>query len=132
MISRVLIGLGTYRFSLATVAYQSLRRTTEHRWERQDRLGRRPALQYVGPGAETIDLEGVIYPHFKGGLGQIETMRVEAGKGEPLLMVDGLGFIHGDWCILRIVEGQRDFFSDGAPRAQTFELALEAYGEDAE
>jgi len=125
-----MIALGDYRFSLGTAAYQNLRRTTEHRWERQDRLGRRPALQYVGPGSETIDLEGIVHPHFRGGLGQIEAMRVEAGKGVPLDMADGMGFIHGRWSILRIVEGQRVFFSDGAPRAQTFELALEFYGED--
>jgi len=126
----VMIALGAYRFSLPTAAYQNLQRRTEYRWPRQKRLQRRPALQFVGPGFETVTLEGVIHPHFKGGLGQVEAMRGEAGRGEPLEMVDGLGFIHGRWVILSIEEGQRAFFKDGAPRAMTFTVELEKYGED--
>lgn len=125
-----MIALGAFRFSLPTAAYQRLQRRSEFRWPRQDRLQRRPALQFVGEGVETVTLEGVIHPHFRGGLGQVEAMRAEARKGEPLEMVDGLGFIHGRWCILSIEEGQRDFFKDGAPRAQSFTVELEKYGED--
>jgi len=130
MISTTMMGLGAYRFALSTAAYQSFDREISHRWESVPRLGRRPALQYVGPGEETINLDGIIYPSFKGGLGQLAAMRAEAATGEPRILLDGLGFVWGRWSILRVREGQKVFFADGAPREQAFSLQLSFYGED--
>ena len=63
------MALGSYRFSLATAAYDSLERTAAWRWPAQDVLGAHPVRQYVGPGEQTIGLSGTIYPHYKGLLG---------------------------------------------------------------
>lgn len=65
----VMMALGSYRFSLSTAAYDSLSREAAWRWPAQDRLGAHPVLQYTGPGANSIDLEGMIHPHYKGLLG---------------------------------------------------------------
>lgn len=46
--------LGFYPFMLDTAAYQTLKRKSEYRWEQHDRIGRKPAQQYVGPGADDI------------------------------------------------------------------------------
>ena len=86
MASSYLMALGDYRFSLETAAYQELTRSTEYRWQSQDRLRHRPAQQYLGPGREEITLNGMIYPSFRGGLGQLDRMRQEAEKGTPLLL----------------------------------------------
>ena len=126
----IMMMLGFYPFSLHTAAYQSLQRRTQHRWPAQDRAGRSPALQYLGPGAEEITLSGVIHPHFRGGRRQIDLMRLASDQGEPLMLVDGLGFIHGRWVIRSIAETASTFFADGAPRAQQFNISLAAYGED--
>ncbi len=125
-----MIALGAYRFSVETAAYGQLRRTTEYRWPAQERLGRRPALQFVGPGAETIELEGVIYPSYKGGLRQVDKMRAEAGTGRPLMLVGGDGLVLGSWCVERIEETGSVFTSDGAPQKIEFRLSLARYGED--
>jgi hypothetical protein len=35
----------------------------------------------------------MIYPHFEGGLRQVELMRLQAGTDVPFMMVDGLGWV---------------------------------------
>lgn len=70
-----MMALGPYRFSLSTAAFQELEHTSAWRWPSIERIGQRPALQYVGPGEDTIRMRGTIYPHFRGGLGQLSEMR---------------------------------------------------------
>lgn len=122
--------LGVYRFCIGNAAYQSLARTTEYRWEEQPRLDSDPAMQFVGVGAETIKLDGTIYPHFRGGLRQVTLMRAEAGLGLPLMLISGNGTAFGRWCIVDISETQSFFLKDGTPRKIVFSLTLKKYGEE--
>lgn len=94
----VMMGLGEFRFSIDTAAYQSLRRSNEWRWASQPRIGRRPALQAVGVGAHTITLSGFILPHWRGGLKRLDEMRVMGDKMEPLALTDGNGLVWGGIC----------------------------------
>ena len=116
--------LGEYRFSVDTAAYQSKNRTTTYRWGKQDRIGTEPWLQFVGPGDDTINIEGVIYPHYKGGLSQLEQMRVQAATGRPLLLAEGTGKILGGWVIESITENETEFTKDGIPKRVSFTLEL--------
>jgi phage protein U len=93
-------------------------------------LGREPASQYIGPGEETISLDGDIYPTYKGGLGQLDSMREMAGTGTPMLLVDGLGRILRKWVITQIEEDQGTFLEAGIPRKVSFTMSLKRYGED--
>lgn len=127
-----LMALGDYRFSVDTAAYGDLVRTTEYRWARQDRLGRPPARQYLGPGDDTITLKGIVYPAHRGGLGQVDAMRQEAGKGEPLRLVGGTGVVFGLWAVLRVRERGRAFLEGGAARRIDFEVDLAYYGQDSD
>lgn len=127
--SFVMMALGSFRFSLSTAAYQELTRTNSWRWPTVDRIGARPSSQFVGPGDDSVSMNGRIYPHFKGGLGQIDAMRAVADKGEPQMLVDGAGRVWGKYVITEIRETQGTFFSNGAPRCQDFDLSLQAYGE---
>ena len=126
----MLLALGDYRFSIETAAYRELRRETEYRWRSQPRLGRAPAWQFLGRGEDVVRLAGAIYPHFRGGLGQLDAMRTEADRGEPLSLVAGDGAVLGQWVIRRIAETQAETWADGRPKRQEFELELAAYGED--
>ena len=125
-----MMSLGEYRFGLSTAAYQDLTHSTTYRWQAQERLGRMPARQYLGPGEETVSLSGVIHPHYRGGLGQVDRMRAEAGRGEPLDLSTGDGTIMGQWVVTRIEETRRVLDADGAPRRIEFRLDLARYGED--
>lgn len=130
MASNYMMKLGGYTFSINSAAYQTLQHSKVYNWKSQARVGRLPAQQFTGEGEETIALEGVVYPYFKGGTGQLNDMRLQAGKGEPLMLVDGTGVIWQKWCIKQIDETQRELFSDSTPRKIEFNLQLIRYGED--
>ena len=127
-----LMNLGGFRFSVETAAYTGLQRTARYQWSSQARLGRKPAQQFTGKDPESITLDGVILPHFKGGLEQIKELRDLAGDGTPLNMSDGLGNSWGKWCISEVRENQSDFISNGAARSIRFSITLVEYGEDEE
>ncbi len=126
--TRIMMKLGSYTFGVDTAAYQSLSRTTKYRWAKHDRPGKRPRLEWSGPGEEIISLPGTVYPTYAGGLDQIDDMREIAGAGDPLQMVDGYGTVHGYWCITNIRETGRYFLPGGAPQKIDFTMDLIYYG----
>ena len=123
------MALGAFRFSLSTAAYQSFRHRVEHRWVRNDVVGGPPRHQYLGSGEQTIILQGVIYPHHKGGLHQMALMQAQAALGVPLYMVDGTGRVWGQWVINEVEEIRRVFEADGVPRRIDFTIKLLRYNE---
>ncbi len=129
MISRVMLALGSFRFSIDTAAYDSLARSTSWSWPSQARAGREPARQFTGRGDDTITLAGVIFTE-KAGLDQVKDLREVADEGEALVLIGENGNVHGWWCVENISETQSGFFSDGAPRKQEFTVQMAAYGED--
>lgn len=128
MSQRIMLKLGSFAFGIDTAAYQSISRATAYRWGKHERPGKTPLLEWQGPGEETISLPGTVYPAFAGGLGQVDDMRVVAAAGDPLLMVDGYGAVHGYWCITNIRETGRYFLPGGAPQKIEFSLDLTYYG----
>jgi len=127
MKSSVLLALGSFRFSMNMGAYQKFERETSWRWPTTERIGVRPAAQYVGPGEESVTIEGVIHPHYRGGLRQIDQMRAQAGLGQPLPLTTGYGRYLGMYVIEKIKETQDTPMSDGAPRKIEFTIELKAY-----
>ena len=131
--------LGTIIFSVETSAYEQLQRSTQYQWASQSRLGHPvlkhlgiggPAHQYIGPGEDTINLNGTIYPQYKGGPLQLSLIRLSAGLGVALPLIDGYGFIYGRWLIESVQETNSVLFSDGIPRKIDFSLSLKRYNED--
>ena len=125
--ANVMMRLGVYKFSISTAAYQQLSRSTSYRWSRQERVGVNDALQFTGLGADTIELSGVVFPAFEGGLSQPDHLRLQASIGIPLPLISGLGRVLGLWCVEEIRETQSVFAKGGAPLRQEFELRLARY-----
>lgn len=119
-----------YTFNLDTAAFDELRRSTEFRWASQERLGRRPAQQGVGMGDEKITLKGVIFPGFKGGLKQVDTLRTLGAQLQPLTLTTGYGDVLGTWCLKSVDEEQSSLMAGGIPRKQAFTLEFVRYGDD--
>lgn len=119
--------LGTYIFSLNTAAFQELDRSTEYRWVAIDRHGQDAALQYTGPGADTIELPGVVYPSYRGGGGQIDKLRALASLAQPQSLIDGAGNVYGRWVITAIHEKKSEFAAFGQPLKQEFTISLRRY-----
>ena len=126
----IMMALGDFRFSINGAAYQNLKHSAEYRWPSQARIGRDQALQFTGPGSETVQLSGLIYPHFKGGLDQVGEMRKMAGQGKPLSLTDGVGNYWGKWVITKIEEEKSDFTGPGLSKKISFNLDLSFYGQD--
>lgn len=126
--------LGSFQFGIDTAAFTDLQRSSAYRWDAKNRIGRQPAMQNVGRGADTIGLSGTIYPHWRGGLGQIGVLRDLASAGLPLPLVyafETSGQYCGLWCIESIEETRTVLFENGAPRKIDFRVTLREYGEDA-
>lgn len=119
-----------YYFNLDTAAFEELSRTTDFRWASQERLTRRPAQQAIGMGEERIKLKGSIYPGFKGGLKQLDTLRSIGAQLQPLGLTTGYGEVLGNWCLKSIEEEQSALLQGGVPRKQGFTLEFVRYGDD--
>ena len=119
-----------YYFNLDAAAFDELSRSTEFRWASQERLSRRPAQQAVGVGDEKLTLKGTIYPGFKGGLKQLDTLRSIGARLQPLSLTTGYGDVIGTWCLKSINEEQGALLHGGIPRKQGFSLEFVRYGDD--
>ncbi len=123
---------GGFQFSMDTAAYEEFVRRTEYRWASVPRFGKAPAQQFVGLGEDIIELKGTVYPHWRGGLYQIDDMRVLAAKGKPQKMVAmpliNTGVDIGYWVIKSVEEIQSSIRNGGIPGRQRFTMKLSAYG----
>ncbi len=137
----IVLGLGVgqiaktaFRFGVSELNYKDLQRNFEYRWSAQNRLGRRPAQQFLGPGEETVTLQGVIYPRdprFGGhGWSQLKGMRKSGAAGTFFPMASNMGVYHGIWCIKSIGDNQGEFAPSGSPQKVDFTISLTHYGPD--
>lgn len=120
----------TYYFGLSTAAYDRLARETSYNIATQERLTRRPALQPVGKGGETISISGAIFCALRGGAGQLNRLRAIGYATEPVMLTTGYGEVLGRWYIMRISEEQDGILLDGVPRKQAFTLEFHRDGPD--
>jgi len=128
MTTNVLLKLGDYKFSINSASFNELSKTSKYKWQSIERLGQVSALQFTGADNPTIQLTGTLYPYLGAGLKQIDNLNDNASKGKPLMLVDGLGNVHGYWCITQIEERHSALCANGTPRKITFNLGIIFYG----
>jgi phage protein U len=124
----MMLVLGGYYFSIDTAAYQKLEHLRTWNWVESEVIDQAPDLQFTGPAAETIMLEGTIFTAWKGGTLQMEALSLLAGRGVPYLMVAGTGMIFGFWVILSIEQKKCDFIDNGQPKKIEFYIHLKRFG----
>ena len=127
-----MLQLGPIQFEINDFSYDQLRRATAWQWPSQERIGRRPALQYTGKAEETIGVSGTLYPPITGGPSLLRNLRAEADRGEPLDLVDGLGNVLGLFVVKGVQETWTEMLDNGLPRKIAFQIELAHYGEDDE
>ncbi|MCC4602928.1 phage tail protein [Xanthomonas campestris] len=120
----MMMSYGTFVFALDSAAFLQLQRQMSWRHSSSERVGARPASQYLGPGDETIELSGLIAPDLTGTRGSLTTLRRLAAAGEPLPLVDGTGWVYGPYLLLAVNETATLFFPNGTPRRIEFQLSL--------
>ena len=127
---RHLLSLGLFVFGMDTMPYQSLRHSMEWRHGTSERHQARPAAQFLGPGAETISIGGLLVPEIAGSYSAFDRIREMADSGEEYPLMDGLGMIYGHFRILRLEREHLRVLAGGIPRQIGFNIDLER-GEDA-
>lgn len=121
----MLMALDMFAFEIGSLPYEELRRRFDWRHAASDRFGVRAAFQFVGPGEETIDVSGALYPgEGIGAYSAINTIRDMADTGDAYTLVSGVGEVLGDFIIRGLELTQGLFFVDGAPRRADFSLSL--------
>ena len=119
-----LMALGLFVFEIPTLAYSELQRRTDWRHARAARIGARDAAQFVGPGEDTICLQGAVYSEITDGPVSLELLREMADQGEALPLVDGSGTVLGSYVITALDERHKAFHDNGRPRRIDFSLDL--------
>jgi phage protein U len=121
--------LGGFKFSLNTAVFSEMKRSTAYRWPDIERFGQLAALQYTGPGDDTITLPGIIYPDFRGGDRQLDDLRTLASSGQPQQLIASSGGVLGQWVVTSIEEGQSFYKPDGSFRRQEFTVSLRKFSD---
>ncbi|UVS99073.1 phage tail protein [Burkholderia glumae] len=120
----MMMALGLFVFSLSTLPYQELKRRRGWRFASNNRVGRKPARQYVGEDDETINLSGVLLPELTGGDMSLAVIEAMAGQHTAWPLIEGTGHIYGMFTIDHIDTTRTLFFDDGTARRIEFTIAL--------
>jgi phage protein U len=120
----MLMSLGLFVFELPTLLYSELQRRSDWRHAASDRMGARPARQFVGPGDDLMTLSGSLMPEAAGSFASIETLRAMADAGDAYPLVEGTGVVIGQFVILALDERKSGFIDNGLARKTDFAIDL--------
>ena len=67
--------------AFAAPGHERLRRSSQFRWPSIDRLDARPGLQYTGPGADTVRIDGTRFAELGDAAGLLASLRDAATEG---------------------------------------------------
>jgi uncharacterized protein len=117
-------------FEIAGPAYERLSRALEVRMASHDRAGGQSVRQPLGFD-ETMEIEGALFPFWRGRVQTLDDMRDAAKAMKPLLFTDGRGEVYGRWLIETVETDETLADIDGTPRKIEFRLALGRAGRGA-
>ncbi|HCT5134585.1 TPA: phage tail protein, partial [Aeromonas hydrophila] len=120
----MMMTLGWFVFMRSTVAPQSQQDEWTWRHPGNNRVGARPAYQFLGPDDETSTLSGVLYPELTGGPVSLDMLRQMGNSGEAFPLIQGDGVMRGSFVIEGISTTRTEFFSDGAAHKIEFSIKL--------
>lgn len=119
-----LLAIGMFVFGIPRTTFNELERRASWRWADSERYGARAASQFLGPGEETITLNGVLVPEIAGSYSDLERLREMAATGEAWPVILGTGRILGTFRIDAIDDRWRDLIGGGLPRSVEFAVDL--------
>jgi len=117
------MSLGMFAFEAATLPFNEVTRSQEWSFGEAQRVGDRPAMQFLGPAAEKITISGTLLPGL-GAYSGIETLRDMADVGEAHPLLDGAGRVFGLYRIDTIDERGGFHLGNGVPRRVDFAIDL--------
>ncbi|MFV0679247.1 phage tail protein [Ottowia sp.] len=121
----MLMTLGQFQFGLTTLAFDEMQRQIAWRHPENSRVGAAPGVQYLGPEAQKITINGLQAPEL-GQRGALDTLSEMAAKGAAYTLTDGRGVNYGAFVIERIEQTGSRFVAEGVPRKTTFTIGLKS------
>ncbi len=102
----MLMQLGDFIFKRNTISPQSLSKSVSANWPKQARYAGRPALQFTGINAETLEIAGVIYPFsgITGTANDLNKINDMVTGGEKHILTSSSGDVLGQFAITSINE----------------------------
>ncbi|MDR6357402.1 hypothetical protein Q3H58_004073 [Pseudomonas psychrotolerans] len=88
-LTTMMMALGTFVFSLHTLAYSELNRSTAYSHVVTKRVGAQPARQFVGKGEDSITLPGWLAPELAGSPTSLDVLRLMASTGSAWPLIEG-------------------------------------------
>ena len=120
-----LMALGQFIFSLNNLAFEEIDRDSNWRHPSNSRVGASPALQFVGPGDDQIQLKGLLAPEFMGDPASFDRLRKMGDSGKAYALVNGAGRVYeGAWVIESLKQTGSILSGQGVPRRIEFTLNL--------
>lgn len=120
----MMMAYGMFVFSLSTVAYQGLQQQIGWRHPATNRVGQRPARQFLGHDEESITLNGVLLPELSGGELSLAALRLLGDQGKAWPLIEGTGKLYGLYVLESLNTIRTVFFNDGSARRIEFTLTL--------
>lgn len=125
----MLMSLDQFPFGISTLAYHELQRQTRWKHRNTSRVGARDAFQYLGPGDDTITLNGTLHTEI-GDIKALQELRDMADTGDAYVLVDGAGYVYGAWVIENLSENQTYHDQDGQAQKIEFSIGLTHVGDE--
>ncbi|KXV33152.1 hypothetical protein AD940_14390 [Gluconobacter thailandicus] len=125
----VMLMLGAFKFSLNTAPLTEMTRNTGATWGSIPRMGQYDAMQFTGPGPDTLEIPGVIFPDMFGYAVALDQLRAMMAAGNPYRLILGDGSIIGQWVITEIRETKSNFKPDANVRRIEFSVNLAKYAD---
>jgi hypothetical protein len=119
-----LLSLGMFVFAIDKLLHDELQVRSDWKHAGNPRIGARDALQFLGPGTETVSLNGSAMAELCDGRVSLDELRDMAGTGESHALVDATGRIYGNFVITAIDERHKHILPDGTPRRIDFGIDL--------
>jgi len=125
----MMMTLGLNIFKLSTLPYQSVTRTVDYNWAQNNRLGSRPASQFLGIQKESMVLTGQLMSGVTGGQSSLTALQSMADSGRAWPLIEGTGIIYGMFIIESINNISTQLLSNGQAREITFTIKLKRVDE---
>lgn len=119
-----LLAIGMFIFGMPRTAYEQMERRASWRWADSERFGARAAAQFLGPGEETITLNGMLVPEIAGSYSDLTRLKEMAATGEVFPVVLGTGELLGEYRIDSIDDRWSNIVGGGLARTIDFSVDL--------
>lgn len=124
----MIAALGPLVFEIQPVNLHGITRTANADFAEKPVLGRRPPLEFVGEGAETMSLAVKLFPEKFGGISSLDLLDQMRKSGQPHYFMRGDGRPAGFFVITSVVEKSTYLGPQGIGRVIDVDISLKRAG----